>query len=187
MTIALIGRAGSGKSTVAKRLADEYGKEIIGSDMFRDYIAAQKDGWEQVQAYMKIGKMLPADLLEKAFLLKLEKCTGDKGFVIDGIKVCNEMQMLEEVVGIDKVLYLKADATTAAERAETRGRPDFCNEFLESREKLFQETIDEILNYYADKLSVIDASLSPEDVWRQVQAALSTAPAPFFGQQERCK
>ena len=167
MNIALIGRTGSGKSCLAKKLAAQYNLDIIDSNMLRDYINAKMEGFEIVEKHMKYGELVPCDLVEKALVFKIEKSRDKNGFVFDNVQAHHEM--LERHLEIDKAFYLKVDEETANRRVQNRRRNDLNEEFLNNRKASFENNIENVLSYLGNRVVEIDASVSEEDVWLQVQ------------------
>lgn len=59
-------------------------------------------------------------------------------------------------------------------RAKTSGRVDDNEETIKKRLATFHKHSEPVINYYKDKTSTIEAIGSPEEIFAEVQKALST-------------
>lgn len=81
-----MGAPGSGKGTQAARLAQKYGIAHISSgDIFRQEIIKKTVLGEQVESYVKSGRLVPDNLTMDVVLRRLESPDCVSGFVLDGI------------------------------------------------------------------------------------------------------
>jgi dephospho-CoA kinase len=121
--IGLIGKIGSGKTTVGKYLKDRYGASehrfstILSDILDRLYLPQRR---EYLQA---LGAALRANLGEDVIVNAFEKDLGEdpsEVLVVDGIRYENEVEMLK---GIENsvLIYVDAPAEIRYERAVERG------------------------------------------------------------------
>ena len=171
MVIALIGRAGSGKSTIASKLAKELGLEIISSDMLRDYIDAKLPGFEQLDIHIKQGELPPADLVEKALLFKIKNCKEQVGFIVDNVQTYS--QLFDKHLNIKHAFYLKLDESVADTRVKKRKREDLTLAFIQNRRHSFENSIASTLTYFGNRVVEINADTSPAQVVAQIKISLT--------------
>ncbi|MDR0461987.1 MAG: nucleoside monophosphate kinase [Christensenellaceae bacterium] len=171
MNIALIGKTGSGKSTLAKRLAQEFDFEIISSDILRDYIVAKCEGWETVQAAMKVGNPIPVSMTTKALELKLENSTSEN-FIIDNLVNASFLNAFEKHHNLDFAFYLEIDDEVAIQRVISRARGEEIEHFLKSRSKWFTDNFPKLQSALGDRLILINTNDTPDAIYKQVSKFL---------------
>ena len=127
MRMILVGPPGAGKGTQAARLVDTYRIPHISSgDMLR---AAVKEGTalgQEADRYMKLGKLVPDDVVIGMILERIAKPDSAKGFMLDGFpRTRPQAQALDEAmkkagVALDAVLLIEVPDQLLEERAVGR-------------------------------------------------------------------
>ncbi|MBW3019476.1 nucleoside monophosphate kinase, partial [Candidatus Woesearchaeota archaeon] len=80
MNIVMIGMAGSGKGTQAKRIAKEFGLKHIGAgDVLRAEVAKGTELGKKIQKYQHEGELVPVDIVVNAM-----KANMDDNNILDG-------------------------------------------------------------------------------------------------------
>ena len=169
MRILITGIMGSGKSTQAKKLAEKLNLCFLTTQMLRD--AAKRDdaiGEVLRQALSKgdwVDDKIVADLAKE----RLTKPDAKNGFVSDSYpRRVSQIGLFDPL--LDKVFYLKVDPKVAKQRLLDRGRADDKSELIDYRQKTQFEGIEGVVNYYKDKIGVIeiDASKNESQVFDEI-------------------
>ncbi len=97
MFIVLLGPPGAGKGTQARRLADRYGLQIIGTgDIFRDHVARGTPLGLEAKQYMDRGDYVPDEIAVRMVLERLDQPDAREGFILDGFpRTVPQAQALE--------------------------------------------------------------------------------------------
>jgi adenylate kinase len=127
MRMILVGPPGAGKGTQASRLVDTYRIPHISSgDMLR---AAVKDGTElglEADRYMKLGKLVPDEVVIGMILERIAKPDCTHGFMLDGFPrtrpqaVALDDAMIRASVMLDAVVLIEVPDALLEERAVGR-------------------------------------------------------------------
>ena len=144
--IALVGRAGSGKSTIGKILAEKLGFTYISTG---DIARAMND------KNLAHGRMANEDDMRYMFRHMINECAinGSCKFIIDGMPRTEEqVDFLREV--FEEVNFIEIDTAEdiAIERLLTRSRSDDSRQNIKARQDTYNQTIscikNKILDYY---------------------------------------
>ena len=142
--IALIGRAGSGKSTIGKALAKRLGYLYISTgDIARTIPEAELLG----------GFLAPESAMRAAFARRIveESARGYENFIVDGMpRMADQVKFLcntfNDVLFTEIVVSKKA----AVARLKARGRADDNDEAIEKRMGIFDQNIGPISSAIID-------------------------------------
>lgn len=186
--IVFIGPEGSGKTTMAKRLAEETGKPYITTgDILRDLAANDEGEWGDACRKMFDEKVyLPGDLLIQILEDRFSREDTLNGFVLDGgmrtVEETRTFQAMLERVGRAlpiRVVHLQIPEELSFERLVTgekaRKREGDTVEGVTSRLSKFYYQLDERLNHIESESSwsvvEVDATRSKEEVYIEVRLA----------------
>ena len=182
--ILIVGPPGSGKTTQAKKVSRKYG---IPSFNLADLLK-QSAGWgkagsrKAVKAQIESGELVNDDAADVAVRERLMRADVARGFILDGYpangKQAGNLEALLKEKGLPgpTVLYLEVSDSTAIERMRSRGRADDKPEIMRRRLDEFRGQSGAILDRYrGDRTIRVDASRSEQEVWRQIESALSGA------------
>jgi gluconokinase len=155
MVVLLMGVAGSGKTTVGRRLAQELGWPFYDADDFHTTANVEK---------MRRGMAL-TDADRKGWLAGLhdliEKLTREKQ---SAVVACSALkQAYRQQLGNVRLIYLKADPGLLQERVSERPSHFFPPELLASQLETLEEPINAI---------TLDASQEPATLVADVRRAL---------------
>lgn len=179
--VVIIGPAGSGKSTVGRKLADMYDKVYISTGELLRQLTDKHPHYKTVQELMNAGKMIPADIMSAILKEKLETPNVViNGFVIDGYPQSfddyNAFHNIYRISDIGVVFKFECDRDTCVKRQCNRGTRTSDNE--ETAQKRFNIYIENVPNsvqmmrfsqWFPSNLIIpIDATLTPEQVWNNV-------------------
>ncbi|MEM4662621.1 MAG: nucleoside monophosphate kinase [Candidatus Diapherotrites archaeon] len=122
-----MGPPGSGKSTMAKKLVEEYGfVHFSTGDIIREKIANDKKFKEMFEALIREGKLLDDENTKKLLLEKLKAANINNGFILDGYpRTIKQTEDLEDVLKeihakLLLVLYFKLPESSAVRRLSKR-------------------------------------------------------------------
>jgi adenylate kinase len=83
--IIFLGAPGAGKGTQAKAVAGRYGiPQISTGDILRDNVARATELGKKADPIMKLGKLVPDDLVLAMVADRLGRPDCDRGFILDG-------------------------------------------------------------------------------------------------------
>lgn len=101
MRIIFIGPPGSGKGTQAKRLAATIQVPHVSTgDMLREAVAEGTELGHQAAPIMKVGGLVPDDLMIGIVRDRLDKADAQKGFILDGFpRTLPQAEKLDGIVG----------------------------------------------------------------------------------------
>lgn len=188
--VVLIGPEGSGKTTVAKRLAAESQKPFITTgDIIRGLAVTDKtEVGDECRSMLKESRYLDPKLLIKILLGRLADPDTQEGFILDGglrtlPETQNFPQLLEEANRILplSVVYLQIPEVVTIERLTGEGarkRFDDTLEAIRKRLSAFNFQLEERLDFLKKqegwRLLEVDATPSPEEVYKLVCKKLTT-------------
>lgn len=173
-----IGSPGSGKGTLCKKLAAQYGfrHQSIG-DMLRQMIASSTAN-DMISDYIPRGQVLPAEVLFEVIKTSLGELSGKHPFLLDGFpRQLEQATPVEAEFGSPEiVLFFDCPKEIAEERVIARrvGRSGDDRETFRKRYKEFTQLNPPILTHYAaqDKLIRIDTSGDVEASYADLVSAL---------------
>jgi len=179
--IFVLGGPGCGKGTQCDKIVAKYGFTHLSSgDLLRDEVKSGSERGKALTQIMEAGDLVPLevvlDLIAEAMLGKV---STSKGFLIDGYprEQAQGVQFEESILPCTKVLYFEVpdDVMVARllHRAKTSGRADDNEETIKKRLKTFHTHSEPVVQHYTDRCSTIPALGSPDEVFAEVQKALS--------------
>jgi adenylate kinase len=191
VNLLVLGPQGAGKGTQAKRISSEYGiPHISTGDMFRAAIAARTPLGQQVEPILASGQLVPDEVTIALIRERLSQEDARDGFVLDGFpRNLAQAEALDAMLaeigrGLDAILFFDLPDDIAIERlierARIENRPDDTPDVIRERLRIYHEDTEPIVEHYrtTGKLVPLHAGRSIEDVWREVQDALSRLEAP---------
>ena len=107
--IIFLGSPGAGKGTYSTRIARILGVPHVSTgEIFRKAIKKDNNLGNQVNEYVKKGKLVPDDITINTLKKRIDEPDCQNGFILDGYpRTIPQAQALDEVVKIDAVLNLK--------------------------------------------------------------------------------
>uniref|UniRef100_A0A1A9Z9X4 GTP:AMP phosphotransferase, mitochondrial n=1 Tax=Glossina pallidipes TaxID=7398 RepID=A0A1A9Z9X4_GLOPL len=117
----LLGPPGSGKSTVAKRILEEFDLvHISPGDLLRANIQKKTDLGKQAEAYVNQGKLVPDNIIIE-FITNHLKDLNCASFLLDGFpRNVTQAKCLSEVQTLNAVIYLNIPHEELIRRIEGR-------------------------------------------------------------------
>lgn len=188
MNIIVMGPAGSGKSTQAKRLANDLGLLYVSTgEILRELIELGDSLGQKAKEYVLKGELVPDDLINEILASWLDSQEPENGCVLDGYpRSVDQAKILEEkILGgqkIDIVFYIdiptKEILSRLAKRAKTEHRSDETPKAIAERLNEYQKYTTPVLDFYQKKgiLIKIDGTESVDAVYQKIFSCLSQKP-----------
>ncbi|RKO91109.1 adenylate kinase-domain-containing protein [Blyttiomyces helicus] len=168
-----------GKGTQCARLAKEFNyTHLSAGDLLREEVATGSDLGKELDAMMKEGKIVPAEVTLRLLQKAMEAGREAEGFLIDGFpRQMDQATAFENQIGKCKfVLFF--DCTEALlekrliKRGETSGRADDNIETIKKRFRTFVDTSMPVVEAFDAQKKCIKISSEPpvEEVYKQVRS-----------------
>jgi adenylate kinase len=188
MNVLLIGAPGSGKGTQGERLSALLGmRHIATGDLLRTEVAEKTPLGLEVVGYLERGELVPDEVIIDLVLPIVTDAAEHNGYLLDGFpRSVEQAERVRSVVTslgatADAAIYLDAPREMLVERllerARTEGRSDDTAEVIANRLQIFEDDTRPLVDYYRGRglLHVVDASVAPDEVTKQIIAALDAA------------
>ncbi len=122
MKLVIFGPPGSGKGTYASRLQTRLGIDIIATgDILREIMREDTPLGRKVKGFVEKGQLVPDDVVIQVLKQRLDKSSGEKGFILDGFpRTIEQAKALEKFVKIDGVIQLTVPDWIIIERLSSR-------------------------------------------------------------------
>ncbi|CAL8309335.1 unnamed protein product [Lota lota] len=118
---AIMGPPGSGKGTISKRIAQNFGLQYLSSGHFlREGIAANTEAGVLVKSYVERSMLVPDHVMSRLMLPRLEQLTGHS-WLLDGFpRTLAQAKALNDICQLDLVISLNIPFETLRERLSDR-------------------------------------------------------------------
>lgn len=118
-TVVLLGPPGSGKGTLAERLADKLGLVHLSTgDMLRDEVARGTELGRRAKGYMDGGELVPDQLILD---MVADRLSGGAGVLLDGFpRTPAQAEGLHKYTSVDAVLFLELSRDEVVRRLSAR-------------------------------------------------------------------
>ncbi|MBI2021561.1 nucleoside monophosphate kinase [Candidatus Daviesbacteria bacterium] len=174
MKILILGLPGSGKTTQAKKIAEDLKICFINfGQILREMIAADGPLGKKIKEKVEKGFLVEDELVAQIIKDRLKQPDCQYGFVIDGYpRSLAQIHLFDPK--FDYVIHLNVSEEKATKRMLSRGRLDDKDRIIATRFKAQKRRIVMLLNYYIsiNKLIEIDGEQSIEEVHRQIKKSL---------------
>lgn len=130
MKLILLGAAGSGKGTLAKKITADFGiPQISTGDMFREIAKSGSELGERVKAMIDNGIMVPNEVTFEVIQARILQPDCKNGFVLDGFpRTVEQAKLLQEAGEIDAVVSIEIPFAEAEKRLVNRRTCPKCGE-----------------------------------------------------------
>jgi adenylate kinase len=177
--LVLVGPPGAGKGTQAVRLAEQLDVPHISTgDLFRANLADETPLGLEAKKYMDAGDLVPDSVTVGMVKDRLADADAAKGFILDGFpRTTSQADSLAEIlsglgVELDAVVQLEVPEEELVQRLLGRGRTDDTEQVIRRRQQVYRDETAPLLQYYADRLVVVDAVGEVAEITNRVTAAL---------------
>ena len=128
--LVLLGAAGSGKGTLAKKIVADFGiPQLSTGDLLREVAKSGTALGDEVKAYQQSGALVPDKVTFEVLKDRLNKSDCQKGYILDGYpRTLNQAKMLAELTDIDAVISIELDFDEIVKRLVSRRNCPNCGE-----------------------------------------------------------
>ena len=199
MNIILLGAPFSGKGTLARNIVSEFNLvQISTGDLFRENIKNGTEVGKLAKSYMDKGQLVPDSVTISMLKERISKDDCKKGFILDGFpRTIEQAKALEGIVDIDAVIQLDASFDEIRRRCLGRRTCSKCGEIyntstydkptcklcgsplfqrdddnletVNSRLEVYEKMTAPLINFYADRLFVVEGQGTPQETYEPVK------------------
>ncbi len=196
MNIILLGAPFSGKGTLAKDLTREFGfVQVSTGDLFRENIKKGTDVGVLAKKYIDKGQLVPDSVTIEMLKQRISKSDCKNGVVFDGFpRTTKQAEELDKIAKIDAVIQLDVPFDIVRRRCLGRRICSKCGEIyntatyskttcakcgsplfqrdddnletLNNRLEVYEKMTAPLINFYADRLVVVDGSKDPDTAFK---------------------
>jgi len=179
MVLLIIGPPGSGKTTQAAKLKSKYKIPSISmADILKKEGGAKSDLSRRLKVNLA-GDLVSDEVANQLIDKRLQRKDVAQGFILDGYPVTEKQatyldaMLAQRGLPTPVVIHLSAPDNVVVERMSQRGRSDDTPEAMKRRLEEYHLQSKAVLQRYgAGQLKTIDATKTPDEVWRAIQQAL---------------
>jgi adenylate kinase len=176
MNLIVMGPAGSGKSTVCKKLIRDFDYQLVcAGDLLRNEKASGSELGIKIAEIIDKGNLVPDQLITSLIFKEFEKPIRiGRSYLIDGYPRTEKQALqLDSMINVPIVLWLEvSDETTIKrnlKRGLTSGRPDDANEeIIKQRLENYKKQSLPLKSFYSDMIVEIDGEGTIEEVYKRV-------------------
>lgn len=170
MKILIVGLPGSGKTTQIDKIAQKYGLTPIRmGNILREIAATGGEMGKKIKAIMESGELIDDATVTELIKAQARKIGDD--FIMEGYpRTTKQVELFDP--GFDKVFYLEVPVEVLKGRMKGRGRADDSDGAIERRIKVQAEDLENILDYYKNKLVKIDGTRGIDDIFAVIEENL---------------
>ncbi len=122
MKLILLGAAGSGKGTLAKKITRDFSvPQISTGDLFRDIVKSGSKLGELVASYINFGKLVPNEVTFEVLKERISQPDCKDGFILDGFpRTLDQAELLDKLTKVDAVISVELDFEVIVQRLVAR-------------------------------------------------------------------
>ncbi len=172
--ILLAGLPGSGKTTQAKRLAEELDLCVVSvGDALREMAKEDSELGEVVKEEMSKGDFVDDALAARVVRQKVNSDACVNGFVVDGYpRSLGQIKQYDPE--FNQIIFLDIPEEVAEKRLLSRGRMDDDPEVVKHRIKVYEEHTKPIISYFEELglVKVVDGEADVDTVYARIKEVL---------------
>ena len=177
--IILLGAPGSGKGTVAVKLAQELKiPHISTGDILRENVKKETALGKEAKSFMDAGKLVPDNKVSEMLFQRISEPDAANGYILDGYPrtVSQAKELDTRLSGKTNIIVIKLSANDdiLIKRIVQRGleskRSDDTAEVAKQRLKVYYDQTEPVIDYYKKKgiLQSVEADKKPEEVFAKI-------------------
>lgn len=180
MNIVLCGLPGCGKGTASDQIVKDYLlTPIVAGDLLRKEKNSKSELGIKISSLIDKGNLVPDEVITELIRKELSNLKSD--CLMDGYpRTTKQAKDLDSMINVDLVIYFNVDDSIVIDRIEKRGKTsgradDQSIEITKQRLNNYYKDTQPLIEYYksVDKLFVVDASKSIDDVYKQIKYILN--------------
>jgi len=190
LNVVVLGAPGSGRSTQAKMLADQYNLHYVNTtDLLHEFAAKPGPQSAQIAALMEKGGLVPDEIVIRAVEGYIRTHPGKNGLIFKGfprtLVQAYIMDGLLRKIGqrVSCILDLRVPTLELFRRLAHRGQTDRALQYDQTTETIVRRIedhdryADQIVGYYEKtrRLQVVDGIGTPEEVYKRMAAQVEEA------------
>ncbi|XP_045458868.1 adenylate kinase isoenzyme 1-like [Melitaea cinxia] len=172
----VLGGPGSGKGTQCEKINTKYGLAHLSTgDLLRVEAKRGSERAKTLAGIMERGELVPNDIVLDILKTAMLELAGKvKGFLIDGYprEKSQGAEFEKQIAPVTVIIYFEASSETLTKRllgrALTSRRFDDNEETIKLRIKTFLDNNEQVIAQYPDKVKMINAEGTVNDVFDQV-------------------
>ncbi len=199
MNIILLGPQFSGKGTLARQLAKNFGFAHLSlGELFRENIKNGTELGKIAEGYMNQGVLVPNEVSMKILEEKVKSDDCKKGVILDGSpRTVEQAEIISKFMDIDAVILLTLSRDVIMSRCMGRRTCSKCGEIyntsfynkntcrecgaplvqrdddnpesIKTRLEVYDKMTTPLINFYADKLFEVDSSKDAQSTYKLVE------------------
>jgi adenylate kinase len=130
MKLILLGAAGSGKGTLAKKITRDFGiPQLSMGDMLRDIASSGSELGKKIGEYQNKGILVPSDVVFEVLKERLSQKDCENGYILDGFpRTIDQAHLLAKVTEVDAVISVELAFDEIERRLAARRTCPKCGE-----------------------------------------------------------
>lgn len=207
MKLILLGAPGSGKGSLAKKIASDFKiPQISTGDLFRQCVKEDNEFAKRVKAIMASGDLVPDEITVQLVENRINEKDCEKGFILDGFpRTIAQAKALEQITQIDAIVLVELPFETIIERLSSRRTCASCGEIysnktylketcekcngpiiqrdddkpeaIKNRLEVYDKNTSPLINFYGARLFKVSNDKSLDETYRPVKAFLQKLEA----------
>lgn len=199
MNLILLGAPFSGKGTLARQIEKDFAlKQISTGDLFRENIKSMTKIGVVAKSYIDKGQLVPDDVTISMLKERIIRGDCKEGVILDGFpRTVDQAKALESILKIDAVIMLDVSFDEIRRRCLGRRTCSKCGEIyntstykesacnkcnsplfqrdddnletVNARLEVYEKMTAPLINFYAERLFVVDGEKTPEDTYKPVK------------------
>lgn len=176
MNIVVLGPQGSGKTTQAKLIARHLRLPLLNvGNLLRRESQKETERAKGVAEAISSGSLIADELLTEILAAQVKDGKYTNGVVLDGApRTLVQAQLINEILSVDKVIYLTVSDATARQRLLGRARSDDTPEVIDRRLRTYHTLTEPVLVYYRrfGILEEVDGQRSVEEIFEDIKSRI---------------